>query len=401
MVSSIAEILSSWLDQFTVASTDGQNRLVYNAQWRHNQQQLLRLGHHLGATSAVDFIGNVCLDFPGQCHNARPIMTGSHMDTVAMGGKYDGLYGILGGLCAIQQIIAHHGRPHNPLRLISFSEEEGSRFPAAFTGSRYFTHHTTPTGLIDANGQSFDHARYQAVQALHSLADRVVPTFSPAQSFTELHIEQGPRLANAHRSIGLVQGIVAQQRFIVTVTGQSNHAGTTPMSGRQDAVEIGCTLISQIYQLAHHQASDLRVTIGQLTVHPNTSNVIAGEVRFSIDLRHHDDLQVARFVAYLSKLIASQPQATIASTLQVPATLLAPTMLQANRLCAQQLGLSALELFSGAGHDSQIVSQTTPTAMIFVPSQGGISHSPDEFTALSDLVRGSQVLAASLYTQAY
>lgn len=385
------------LNQFT--HQHDQNRLVYNQDWLSNQRALILLGQRNGATATVDDYGNVYLDFPGQM-NDRPVATGSHMDTVKHGGRYDGLYGVLGGFCAIQQIYEQHGIPKHPLRLISFSEEEGSRFPATFTGSKYYTGTLQTEVISDKQGITFDEARRLAVTQLQQLPHVKTQRVALPVTFTELHIEQGPRLAESHKKIGLVTGIVAQKRYEVTVYGQANHAGTTPMAQRQDAIAIASLLMTKLYTLATNEAEYLTFTIGEIYVSPNVSNVVAESCRFTIDCRTNTDYQLKRFVAQMMQLIAQVNQVTITETLQVAASRLSVDLLTQNVTLAKQMNYPFQTLFSGAGHDSQIMSQFVPTTMIFVPSEAGISHAPTEYTKPADLLIGVSLLSASLFAQA-
>ena len=277
--------LADLLNQFNTTADTGQNRLVYSEQWLHNQKTLILLGQKYGAKAIVDDYGNVSLDFPGQ-EATLPIATGSHMDTVRQGGRYDGLYGVLGGFCAIQKVYQQGGLPKKPLRLISFSEEEGSRFPAAFTGSKHYTgQQQQVAALVDETSITFTQARENAIKQLQSMPDVRRQRAPLPANFTELHIEQGPRLAQAHQPIGLVTGIVAQNRYNVTVHGQANHAGTTPMAQRQDAIATASHLMARLYDLVDQSSNSLTFTIGEIRVSPNVSNVIAESCTFTIDCR--------------------------------------------------------------------------------------------------------------------
>jgi allantoate deiminase len=391
--------LGDLLDQFNISDEVGQNRLVYNQQWLRNQQALILLGQEHDAQATVDDYGNVSLDFPGQEISA-PIATGSHMDTVRQGGRYDGLYGVLGGFCAIQKLYQQGHLPKKPLRLISFSEEEGSRFPAAFTGSNYYTGHQQVTPLVDEMGITFDQARRDAVRQLQTIPGVRRQRAPLPASFTELHIEQGPRLAQAHQSLGLVTGIVAQDRYDVTVYGRANHAGTTPMAQRQDAMATASHLMAELYDLANKSSKSLSFTIGEIHVSPNVSNVIAERCTFSIDCREESDERLATFLTDMQVVIQHFENVTVKQTLHVPATLLSQALRKQNAEIATRMNFPFQELFSGAGHDSQIMSTVTPTAMIFVPSEAGISHAPTEYTKMSDLLYGVALLATSLSIQA-
>ncbi|WP_054708447.1 hydantoinase/carbamoylase family amidase [Secundilactobacillus paracollinoides] len=298
-----------------------------------------------------------------------------------------------------------HGQPHQTLRAISFSEEEGSRFPTTFSGSKHYARLADITGLTDDSGASFDTARITAVTQLQQLpgVTRQLPALP--KSFTELHIEQGPRLITTGRTIGLVSAIVGQRRFTITVTGTANHAGTTPMNQRHDALQAAITLMSQLRVTAATAESQLTFTVGQLTVSPNTSNVIPGKVVFTVDCRHADDTVLGAFETAMRHLVnqTSAPGITASIIRWVhdkPAPLAAP-LLAANRMLATQLGFDPVVMDSGAGHDSEIMSRVTPTTMIFVPSVNGISHAPNEYTAPEDLAAGIKLLTASLFQQAY
>lgn len=385
--------------------TIGQNRLVYTPYWVAAQQALIKFAVDQKLTVSVDDYGTVYVDLPGQTTASPAIATGSHMDTVVHGGKYDGLYGVLGGLSALLQLRDKYGQPRQTLRVISFSEEEGSRFPVTFSGSKHYAGIIDVTGITDNAGISIDSARATAVSQLQREpgVSRSLPDLP--QSFTELHIEQGPRLNNQGKTIGLVKAIVGQRRFSVTIIGAANHAGTTPMNVRKDALQTAVQLISRLNQLATATDPLLTFTVGHLEISPNTSNVIPGQVIFSVDCRHADDRILDTFEMQLRNAVnqATAPGITTAISRWVsdkPVPLAAP-LLAANRVLATRLGYDPVVMVSGAGHDSEIMSRVTPTTMIFVPSVAGISHAPEELTAPADLTAGIALLTASLHQQAY
>lgn len=394
------------MDQINALSdaTPGQNRLVYTPNWVAAQQALIQFGQSIGMQARVDDYGTVYLDLPGQT-NAPAIATGSHMDTVANGGRYDGLYGVLGGLHAIATLQQTHGQPERPLRLISFSEEEGSRFPATFSGSKHYTGLAETTAITDPSGVNFDDARQTAVQQLLTLPDVRHERPALPASFTELHIEQGPRLVQHQAQIGLVTGIVGQRRFTVTVSGTANHAGTTPMDQRHDALQVAVNLIHELAQIAKTLSPTLTFTVGQFDVSPNTANVIPGQVAFTIDCRHTIDGILDQFEMQLTHLTTNHPDHTLTITVDRwvhdRPVQLADVLCQLNQKLADQLGLTSMQLASGAGHDSMIMSQFVPTTMLFVPSVNGISHAPEERTEFTDLQTGIKLLTASLHAQAY
>lgn len=385
-------------------SQPGQNRLVYTPAWVRAQTALIRWGLDAGLQATVDDFGTVYLDLIGR-DPTTVIATGSHMDTVVDGGRFDGLYGVLGGFQALTRLQQRFSQPDHTLRLISFSEEEGSRFPVTFSGSKHYTRQPVDETLADAAGTTLATARHAAVTQLLALPH--VHHARPAlpQSFTELHIEQGPRLEQAQRQIGLVTGLVGQRRLTITLQGVANHAGTTPMAQRHDALQAAVWLINRLRTLAATLSPDLTFTVGRLDVTPNTPNVIPGRVSFTVDFRHADNGLLTRFEDLIHQEAHQVPDATLTLAInrwvQDDPVVFDPALLAANQRLADRLGLTSQQLVSGAGHDSGIMSRVTPTAMIFVPSVAGISHAPAEFTAPADLDAGIHLLTASLQAQAY
>lgn len=382
----------------------GQNRLVYSPTWIRAQQQVINWGLQLGFDVTVDDLGTTYMDIPGTVHPDQIIAAGSHIDTVAQGGQFDGLYGVLGGLQAIENLLETVGRPKKTLRLISFSEEEGSRFPDTFTGSKHYTGQEINLTMTDPNGVAFEEARRNAVAKLNLPGIKIGRPELPS-TFTELHIEQGPRLIDHHLQIGLVTSIVGQRRFTVTVKGIANHAGTTPMDERADALEMAVTLISDLRRKAHQLDSGMTFTVGEMHISPNTSNVIPGLVTFTVDTRHNNETVLDQFEQIINQVVEQSQDTNITNSVNRWAksnvTHLDDQLLAANQEIANRLGFSSAQLASGAGHDSQIMAKVTRTTMIFVPSINGISHAPEENTSQEDLLRGVELLTESLHQQAY
>lgn len=402
-VETVQELFAQIID--LSRETPGQNRAVYSANWVAAQGLVIKFALAHGLQVMVDDLGTVYADLPGQT-SSQVVATGSYIDTVTDGGRYDGLYGVLGGLQAVLNLQKDAARIQHTVRLISFSEEEGSRFPTTFTGSKHYIKADQDLDLTDENGVSFAMAKQEAVAKLQAITgvNRGLPAV-PA-CFTELHIEQGPRLELAHAQIGLVTAICGQRRFTIQVHGNANHAGTTPMDQRQDALLAAAELIGQLHSLAGEVSDQLTFTVGQLNVLPNTVNVIPGQVNFTVDCRHDDDATLDHYEQLLRQQVEQLGQRAgfhteIERWAHDLPTHLDSQLLAANRKLAQKLGLSQLELASGAGHDSEIMSRVTPTTMIFVPSIGGVSHAPAENTSEADLQAGVALLTASLQNLAF
>lgn len=382
-------------------ATGGLTRLVYDAHWLQAQQAFIVQAKAYGLTCFIDPMGTVYATTPTRNADEPVILTGSHMDTVINGGGLDGQYGVLASLVAVGELLAQYGPPQKPLGVVAFSEEEGSRFPTTFSGSRWLTQQFNgqDNKLRDTQGVTFDAARQQAVAQLATLVPmRTTPIALAA--YLELHIEQGNILNARGDELGLVTAIVGQRRLAITLTGVSNHAGTTPMIGRVDAVAQAVALMHELYQQLP-KFDGLRHTIGQIMVSPNTANVIADAVQFSLDIRHAQQAlldEVTRFV--MAQVAAGGGKACL--TTDISATPLSSVLLEKAAQTAAQQHVRVHKMISGAGHDAQVIAQSgVPVALLFVPSDQGISHAPAEATADQQLIQGQAILQALLYQLGY
>ncbi|GIN12745.1 allantoate amidohydrolase [Shouchella clausii] len=407
--SSNIEQVRSYIDyfaQFGQTSDGGNTRLLYTPAWLDAQQAIFGLFQEKGLAPFYDDVGNAYGRMEGTETTNKTIVTGSHIDTVINGGRFDGVYGIIGSLLAVSRLVARFGRPKTTIDVLSLCEEEGSRFPLAFWGSGNITGRyskTNPDTIVDASGiclgeamreNGFGRGHYQP------------PDRSDIGCFIELHIEQGQVLESSGNTIGIAQAIVGQRRFTITVTGSANHAGTTPMGLRKDALELTSMLIPRLLQNARELDSDFVATVGQIEALPNTANVIPGKVVFSLDIRHHDTAMLDRFCAAMDKdFRAHEQQSGLVISVSQWADV-APVAMDTNLSTsafeiAQQTSLPVQYMYSGAGHDAQIFGSFCPATLLFVPSKGGISHSPLEYTTDEQLEAGVSALAALLYKLAY
>lgn len=317
------------------------------------------------------------------------------------GGWLDGQYGVLSSLISVGELYQRYGSPNIPLCVVSFSEEEGSRFDATFTGSRYLTRHLDPNifNLVDQTGELFDHARQSAIIQLQ----RTVPIVAQAitvKNYIELHIEQGNILTQNMESLGIVTAIVGQKRLLITTKGVSNHAGTTPMARRSDAMPRAVKIMDKLYTTLENVA-DLRYTIGKITVLPNETNVIPSKVEFSLDMRHASQKQLEEALKQVIR-ITKDGQGTYQVTTDVLATDLDSQLVSSLQCVVSDARKSGYLMISGAGHDAQVLSLSgIPSVMLFVPSQKGISHTPAENTSSQHLLLGQQMLQAYLKKMAY
>lgn len=399
--------LEEWihrLGSFGYSEEGGLFRPVYSRQWFEARSQLENWMKEAGLETRVDAVGNLIGRLSGQDAGADVVLTGSHFDTVRGAGKLDGTLGVLTSIAALKSI-AHCGKqPRRTIEVVAFCEEEGSRFPISMLGSRALFGKLTPDEIVtqrDAEGELLtDVWRRCGIDSSEVFAG----ARTDIDSFLELHIEQGGILESLGEQTGIVSGIVAQIIAGVRVTGTQNHAGTTPMSMRSDALVAAAEMVLALEQIALDHAPTT-ATVGVLNVQPGSANVIPGSVEFSIDTRNPSTGTLSE----VWDLITSELSIIAARrgvTLEIPevyfdeATAMAESLVHLLQEQARELELQTYPMFSGAGHDSQIAAQYVPTGMIFTPSKGGISHSPEEWTEISDIAPGAKLLAHALWARA-
>jgi allantoate deiminase len=395
-----------WLGTFGKTKSGGVTRLLFSQTWQEAQFALKDKMGELGFQTYFDSAGNLFGRMTGSIDKNHIILTGSHIDTVVNGGKYDGAYGIIASLLAVSGLVERFGYPKKTIEVVSLAEEEGSRFPLTFWGSRNisgFYHLEHVKNLQDDHGVTF----FAAMRAAGFAPEKYKPAArTDIERFIELHIEQGMTLEKNHNSIGVVTHIVGQRRYTVRIKGESNHAGTTPMEGRKDAVSTASYLISYLTKRAKEIDKQLVATVGKLHVTPNVANVIAGEVEFSLDIRHHEE-QILDF--YCQELFSMFENVAISLAMDISVSQwmdVKPVRMDDElnnwiREVALKQKICFQDIVSGAGHDAQVFASICPTTLLFVPSHKGISHSPQEFTSLEDLATGIHLLETILYKLAY
>lgn len=342
----------------------------------------------LGMSVRIDEAGNL----RGRTGERPAVLIGSHLDTVPNAGAYDGVLGVVIGITLVQ-LLAGRALPVD-IEVIGFSEEEGVRFGRPFIGSRALVGDAADLlACTDAGGVSVQQAMHAYGVNCHAIADAQVS--STALAYLEFHIEQGPVLDRLEAPLAVVEAIAGQSRVEVVFTGHCNHAGTTPMAARQDAVAGAAEWIAAVEQVAL-QTPGLVATVGRLQVSPNISNAIGGRVVASLDVRHGNDterrlavdrlLTTARTIGQRRGLGISHAQHLDQAA--VPMTP-APTDMLAEAIAAT--GRPVHRLISGAGHDAMIVARRVPSAMLFLRSPGGISHHPDERVLVEDVAAALEV----------
>ena len=402
----MTEQLIEWLGRIGADEDGGVTRLLYTRSWKEAQEALASKMKSLGLEPAFDDAGNLAGRLQGTDSESACILTGSHVDTVQRGGKYDGAYGIVAGIAALARLREKYGAPKRTIEVVAFCEEEGSRFPYNYWGSTFLT------GVADY--KDVEHARDQ--QGVPFMEAMKKAGFGPGSrgrgprkdigAFIELHIEQGAILEQEGKTIGIVEQIVGLQRYTVHVKGEANHAGTTPMTYRRDAMRAASEMVAAIMDGADEIGAPLVATVGQMELIPGTPNVIPGEVTFTIDVRHPDGKELDEACDHFVRLLHSAAERRNVDIEIERWMNTAPIAMDAEltnaieRIC-QARNLPYRRMPSGAGHDAQILASCCPAAMVFVPSQKGISHSPLEYTKPEHLEAGVEVLTELLYQLAY
>jgi allantoate deiminase len=400
------EVMIEWLASFGQTANGGVTRLLYSSSWKEAQHSLKRLMEQTVLEPYFDCVGNLFGRLPGTESAGKTILTGSHIDTVIEGGKYDGAYGVVASLIAVVRLFQTYGYPKKTIEVVSLCEEEGSRFPLTFWGSRNISgayNLDSVKEIKDADGILFLDAMKQAG---FDPKNYTPPVRRDVERFVELHIEQGMILEKNQNQVGIVTHIVGQRRYTVSIKGESNHAGTTPMPYRKDAVSAAAHLISFLTEKTKQIDSQLVATVGRVNVKPNVPNVVAGEVEFSLDIRHHQEEVIDE---YCSEIFAEfnrvgeclNIEVSIFKWMDVEPVKMDPEIGEMALEIAEKKNIPFQKIISGAGHDSQVFGSYCPTSLLFVPSQNGISHSPKEFTSLKDLEVGIELLTDILYKLAY
>jgi allantoate deiminase len=353
-----------------------------------------------GMTVHVDAIGNLRGLQSGVEPNSPRLLIGSHLDTVPNAGAFDGVLGVVLGIAVVEELRGQH-LPF-AIEVIGFSEEEGVRFSKPFLGSLALVGKldAETLALTDRNGINIR----QAIEA-YGLDPAQLPSAvlsDDAFAFLEFHIEQGPVLESEDASLGIVEALVGQTRMQLVFTGQANHAGTTPMHLRHDAMAAAANWIVGVEGYANSHEG-LVATVGKVETSPGAGNVIAGRVIASLDVRHADDIvRKAAIVAItqLAEAAASKRGVQVEAHIQLeqPAVPLSQQLTAILRKAAAQAGFPSRRMISGAGHDAMVLAPVIPSAMLFLRSPGGLSHHPDENVLPQD-VEAALATAMEFLTQ--
>ena len=349
--------------------------------------------HDLGLIVTTDVIGNVIGTW--QVGKGLPVMTGSHIDTVRTGGKYDGNLGVLAGLEVIQTLQENGIEPERPISVGIFTNEEGSRFAPDMLGSLVYVGGLAVEEALDIVG--IDGARVgDELERIGYNGATPCPGFAP-HSFVELHIEQGPVLERTNMTIGAVNSVQGISWQEITVLGQSNHAGTTPMNMRKDPSYVAAALTVFLRDLASRYGGHQVCTVGKIDLFPNLVNVIPAKAVLTVDIRNTNEQTLRNAEAELANFlvdIAHSEGVSISTRYlaRFEPVEFHPQVVELISTIAKTHTQAVVHMPSGAGHDAQMFARVCPSAMIFVPSVEGISHNPSEFTSQKDITLGTNIL---------
>ena len=374
----------------------GSARLALTDADRDGRDLVARWMRDLGMSVSIDAVGNVVGVMTGTDAAAAPVMIGSHIDTVRTGGRFDGNLGVLAGLEVVETMATASVQPRRPIAVAFFTDEEGARFQPDMLGSLVYVGGMGLEEALDVRAAD-DGARLGDELARIGYAGAMPCPAAPPHSFVELHIEQGPVLEDQGITIGVVTGVQGISWTEVTITGQSAHAGTTPMRLRRDPGLVAAALNVGVRRIAHEMGGTQVATVGRCEFTPNLVNVVPSTVVLTVDLRNTDEdlLQDAerRFRILCDELALAEGVVLERRQLaRFEPVEFDPAMVDRVERVANELGHSSLRMPSGAGHDAQMLARVCPTSMIFVPSVNGLSHNIAEFTETQHLQAGADVL---------
>ena len=381
--------------QIGATAQGGCNRQALSDADMAGRKLLAEWAEAAGCRVRTDAAGNLFARRPGREDSLPVVMTGSHLDTQPTGGKFDGVYGVLAGLEVIESLNDHGVATRHPIELSVWCNEEGSRFPMAMMGSAVWAGRLPLESAYALSDRAGANVRSELerleVDTAKSLERQAV------KASLEVHIEQGPVLEQQGKTIGVVTGVQHMSRHEIAITGREAHAGPTPMHLRRDPIRVLAEVLPKLYAVTESHGPEARFTVGIIETRPGSPNTVPGSLRFTVDVRHPDAHHYAALKAAVPATVRASLQAhgldgEIRCVWEAPGVAFHAACVAAVRDAAQSLGFAAIDMVSGAGHDSCNVSSVVPTAMVFVPCAGGLSHNEAESATAADLAAGADVL---------
>lgn len=354
----------------------------------------------IGLHAFTDEIGNLYLRREGTDPAAAPVVTGSHLDSQPMGGKFDGAYGVMAGLEALHAMHEAGVDTKRPVEVVAWTNEEGSRFQPGTMGSAIFAGQMDLAEVLAVRDRAGTTVA-QALDAVLAAAPHVKarPSGFPVAAYIEAHIEQGPLLEAAGKPIGVVRGVQGMRWFTIDVQGEAAHAGTTPLRHRKDALSAAAAMVRALEEAMYDETDTVRFTVGRFDVEPGSPNTVPARVLFTIDLRHPETAVLDRLSSGIAPLCQANARGcavAVQQTSEAAPTIFDPLVVETIDRWRRELGFAGMEMASGAGHDAVYMAGVCPTGMIFVPCESGISHNETEAATPADLAAGTKVLTATL-----
>ncbi|MCH3949418.1 MAG: Zn-dependent hydrolase [Acidaminococcus sp.] len=388
------------LAKFGFHGKSGTTRLSWSSEFMSAQNYLLSYAKQLSLPAKIDAMGNLWITYPGKDSSAAPLYVGSHVDSVPDGGSFDGALGVSSALATAALWKKEGYEPTRPVQIIGFAEEEGTRFGLCCLGSQAIAGKLAgkkPDEFVTKDGQNLE----ELLKKSGLTGDPFEAKLDKKGSFLELHIEQGGTLEEDAIPLGIVSAIVGINRYMVTVSGEANHAGTTAMNHRHDALAAASECITALYQRALDHGRQYVATVGHIEVEPDAMNVIPGKAVFSLEFRSSETAIMENALAAFKEKIPTVEKkygVTISVEVldQIPPVPMDKNLMKVLQEQAEENHIPYEIMPSWAGHDSMIIGRDMATAMLFVPSIGGISHSPKEFTKDEDIEKALIVLDGTM-----
>jgi N-carbamoyl-L-amino-acid hydrolase len=383
----------------------GNNRQALSALDGEARALLRKWGEEIGLTVTVDRLGNMALRREGRDPRRKPVLVGSHLDTQPTGGKFDGPYGVLAGLEILHALHESGTVTEAPVILVNWTGEEGSRFSPSMIGAAGAMGILAEAEVLGAQAHDDGEVYGDALKAT-GWAGKADPTeLAGAAAYFEAHIEQGPVLEREGYDLGIVTGGFATERALVTVTGETSHAGTTPMEMRRDALLGTAEMMSAAEAILHRIAPEGRMTVCRFMVDPGADGVVPGEVRFSFDYRHPSNETLDRLLSEADAAFAGIAARRNLAVKREPywtfrAVVFDQGLAERLREAATHNNARHRDMLSGAGHDAYHASARMPAVMLFIPCHGGVSHHPSESISREWSEKGLRVLADAVIATA-
>jgi len=378
----------------------GVNRQTLSEDDRAGRALIMDWAKARGYGLSIDDMANLFIRREGTT-DKPPVLAGSHMDSQPAGGRFDGIYGVLAAFEALQALDEAGVKTERAIECVNWTNEESTRFLPAAMGSRIWAGEGKVADFLDTlgtDGARFGDELAATLAAAEGHAERR-PLGGAPHSYLEAHIEQGPVLEQKGLPVAAVTGIQGWRWFRVAVTGISGHAGTVPLAQRTDALQGAVRAVAALNALMQDDDDVVRFTVGRMEVEPNSSNTIASSARFTIDFRHPSEAVLKERGDQIEEVVraaAAPCEVEIMETTRSVPNDFPETMVALVESAAADLGLGHMRLASGAYHDAHFVSRVCPTAMIFVPCRGGVSHHPSEYSSPEHLAAGARVLTAAV-----